>query len=236
MNQHLLIGGVAFLSAFVGQLLGLLLSLCTSRLGRRFDGCLSGFTGGLLIAFICFEILEEGFMATSLPVAVLGILSGVLLTVYLDGVLARSKRAATKSSLLLALGVVLHNFPEGIALGSLCALSLREGLLLALIISIHCIPEALAIFLAHRQQSGRVFASLAFTVLLALPMMLGGLLGGLLTEISPIFLGLSLTFAGGVMLYITCGEILPASKQLWQGRLTTICAMVGFILGVVITA
>lgn len=266
----LIIGSIGFITSFFGKLAGLIISNFSGKYGKKFEGGITAFTAGLLIAFICFEMLEQGFLAAPLYMGVAGMLLGVILATYLDGkisCLSKDKQKATsvnqknvsggvaqsattkrlrstvsehfclnrgcqKSSLLVALGVAIHNFPEGIALGSMCAVSLSAGLKLAAIIAIHCIPEATAIFLPMRNKKNAGLALL----LLTLPMAIGSVIGVVLTGISDIFLAFSLTFASGVMLYITTGEILPESRRLWNGRLTTVCAAIGFILGVVITA
>ena len=51
------------------------------------------------------------------------------------------------------------------------------------------------------------------------------------------FLGTDLgsAFAAGAMLYVVFGELLPESVKLWQSRLPALAAVLGIILGMVIT-
>ena len=37
------------------------------------------------------------------------------------------------------------------------------------------------------------------------------------------------------MLYVTCGEILPESKELWGGKLSTVGALLGMVIGILCT-
>ncbi len=38
------------------------------------------------------------------------------------------------------------------------------------------------------------------------------------------------------MLYIVCGELIPDSKNLYKGVLSTLSIIVGFVLGLIITS
>jgi len=77
---------------------------------------------------------------------------------------------------------------------------------------------------------------LLFTVATALPTGVGALIGGLLGEISPVFITLCLAFAGGTMLYIVCGELIPKSRYLFENFLSTFGILTGIIVGILITS
>lgn len=217
------IAATGYLSAFSGIMAGFAIIVASKKMGRRFEAVLTGFTAGLLLAFICFRILAEGFAAAPAYAGTAGLLAGAVFAAVLE---------RTDVPFGGASAVMLHHFTEGIALGGMCAVSAQAGLALAAIIAFHCIPEAAAVFMPAKRIN---ITGVLLCVLIALPMAAGSVLGAALSGVTGIFLCLSLTFAGGVMLYVACGEMLPESTRLWSGRLTAVSALAGFILGVAIT-
>jgi ZIP family zinc transporter len=65
--------------------------------------------------------------------------------------------------------------------------------------------------------------------------LLGGLIGILLGSISDFVIAVSLSAAGGAMLYIIFGEIIPQSIVMTKNRITSIIALFGIIIGLVLT-
>ncbi len=63
---------------------------------------------------------------------------------------------------------------------------------------------------------------------------IGAFGGALIGEISSNVIALSLAFAGGAMLYIVSGELIPEANSLYKGRLTSFGNILGFILGILL--
>jgi ZIP family zinc transporter len=80
---------------------------------------------------------------------------------------------------------------------------------------------------------GLVFGA---ALLAGVPTGLGALLGFVLGGISAQFISLCLGFAGGAMLYITCSELIPESRDLHRGRLSSIGLVLGIIAGLLISS
>ena len=74
------------------------------------------------------------------------------------------------------------------------------------------------------------------TIISGVPMGLGAFVGALLGEISPVLVSLCLSFAGGTMLYITCGELIPKSQSVYRGRASAFGVIIGIIAGIVLSA
>ena len=73
-----------------------------------------------------------------------------------------------------------------------------------------------------------------FTALSGVPTVIGGGLGILLGGISDVALGMALAGAGGAMLYVVFGEILPQSAIITKTRGNTFAAMVGILIGLLL--
>ena len=56
----------------------------------------------------------------------------------------------------------------------------------------------------------------------------GAIVGGISQEI----IALCLAFSAGAMIYIVSGELTPESNKLYQGRMSAIGNLIGFIIGV----
>ena len=53
--------------------------------------------------------------------------------------------------------------------------------------------------------------------------------------LSPAALAVVLSLASGAMLYVVFAELLPEAVQLWRSRLPALAAVLGMIVGMVIT-
>lgn len=136
-------------------------------------------------------------------------------------------RSLMKTGLLLAVGITLHNLPEGIAVGAGYLTNPQFGIFIAFAIMLHNIPEGLATALPlckagmHRRQALLV----AFLSGLAEPV--GALIAALfLVNFSKLVPG-ALAFAGGVMIFITLDELIPTAREFGHEHYTAI----GIILG-----
>ncbi|KKC30812.1 divalent heavy-metal cations transporter [Caldanaerobacter subterraneus subsp. pacificus DSM 12653] len=68
-----------------------------------------------------------------------------------------------------------------------------------------------------------------------MPTALGTFIGILSGGISNTFIGLNLALAGGAMLYVTCGEIIPEARDIYRGKISILGMILGVIGGIIIT-
>jgi len=73
------------------------------------------------------------------------------------------------------------------------------------------------------------------TALSGVPVLIGGLIGILIGSISYTAVALSLAIAGGAMLYVVFGEIIPQSIVMTKSRSATIITLIGIIIGLLLT-
>jgi ZIP family zinc transporter len=137
--------------------------------------------------------------------------------------------ALLNSGILIAIGITIHNIPEGVAVGAGYVHAPTFGVFIALAILLHNIPEGIATALplctsgVCRWDSFRV----AFFSGFAEPF--GALFAALfLTSFKSLIPG-ALAFAGGVMVFITLDELIPAAREHGHHHSTAI----GIILGAI---
>lgn len=243
MYNLILSGLIGYTVRFLGFLPGIALAEVSHKAGNRINGGVIGFTGGLLIAFVSFEMLARAFEISGLLTVFLGIFIGIIAFAFAEsnvdvmtGALRlKNSNKHIRAGTMLLLAVSMHNIAEGMAIGALVNVSVSSALKMALILLIHCIPETIAVAVPFRLGGATGKQLLRASFIMALPMCAGSMLGYIFSGISSVFAALFLGFSSGVMIYIACGEIIPESKAVWNGRFTPVCAGIGFITGIFIT-
>ncbi|MBM7582427.1 ZIP family zinc transporter [Caldicoprobacter guelmensis] len=235
-------------AGIVGTGLGGLMGFVLNNPSRRFLSTLLNFSAGLMMAVVCFDLLPEAFEIGGFGISIIGVCLGVIMIVTCDEAITSWKsyfkrnrnsaflRQYIKTGVLLGIGIALHNFPEGLAIGSGFTAMESYGLGLSLVIAFHDVPEGIAMAAPMRiggMGKWKVFLS---AVMAGVPTGIGALVGYLLGEISPYFISLCLGFAGGAMLYITCLELIPRSRDLYRGRVPGLGLIVGVIAGIVVSS
>ncbi len=228
---------IGIAAGVLGAGLGGALALFFSRPSNHLLGFMLGLSGGVMLAIVFLELLEEA-LEVGFYQAAGGMLAGILVFMWLDHrfphthfVTEESRGSYLKKGGLIAIGIALHNFPEGIAIGAGFALSEAVGITLAVLIGLHNIPEGLAIALPLNVGGSHRLKSLLITMLAGLPLGLGALVGSTLAGISPAFLSISMGFAGGAMLYIVSDELIPDVYQLTDPHRAISGITVGVLLG-----
>jgi ZIP family zinc transporter len=131
--------------------------------------------------------------------------------------------------MLIAVGVALHNIPEGMAVGTGFAHMPKFGLLLAIAIGLHNVPEGIATTMFIRCGGKRRRDCLKITFLSGIVEPIGAIAAFLFLKQFMFLIPVSLAFAGGVMVFITLDEIIPMAREHGRAHLTSI----GIILGAV---
>jgi len=146
----------------------------------------------------------------------------------------RKKIKIEKTSLFIVLGVFIHNFPEGMAtfIGTLADIKL--GLLLTLAIALHNIPEGIAVSIPLYINNGSKRNAFKWSFISGMSEPVGAMVTWLILFpfITPILLSAMLAVVGGVMVYISLDELLPASRKFGKEH----HSILGIITGMIIMA
>ncbi|MGE5472925.1 MAG: ZIP family metal transporter [Ignavibacteriales bacterium] len=243
MNRILEITLIGLLSGIVGTGSGGLLAFLVKKESSRILGFILEFSAGLMLSVVCFDLLPEAFELGSVSLACWGVVIGTLMIIVLDDAVKRLnyvKKAVKdnnllKTGILMAIGISLHNFPEGIAIGSGFEASIKLGLSIALVIAVHDIPEGMAVAVPLRAAGIKSSKVIFWTLLSGLPTAVGAFIGVLLGEISREIIAACLGFAGGAMIYIVCSELIPEAKRVHSGKLSSVGNMLGILAGILVS-
>jgi zinc transporter, ZIP family len=117
-----------------------------------------------------------------------------------------------KTAYLVALGLILHDFPEGFAMANSYIYSPNLGILVAISIAIHNIPEefamAVPLVIAKKKK-----ALINLAVLSGLAEPLGAMFGLFAVSIAPALNPFFMAFAAGAMIFVSIHELCPMAQR-----------------------
>lgn len=140
------------------------------------------------------------------------------------------------SGLLLAIGISLHNLPEGISEGAGYMHNPQFGIFIATAIMLHNIPEGMATALPLFKGGTNRWYALGISTLSGLAEPLGAVLAYLFLGSFQSLVPAALAFAGGVMVYITLDELIPSAREYGSVHWTSLGIIFGSILVFLLSA
>ncbi len=132
---------------------------------------------------------------------------------------------------LFVIAIVLHNFPEGMAVGvAFAGGDMQNGVTLTLGITLQNIPEGLAVSVALLSVGYLRSQALLVGVLSGFAEPVGALAGSVLVSFAAAAIPWALAFAAGAMLFIISHEIIPETHRGGFATLATFSLLAGFTL------
>lgn len=202
---------------------GVLSGIFRKEVDKYLNFCM-GISGGVMLAVVVFDLMKEAMEISGVFYTVIFTFLGVILTMFIKSKLDFA--GDMKSGYLIFISILLHNLPEGLAIGSSFVSGESLGITLAIVIGLHNIPEGLATALSlagARVPTGKI---LLFTFIAGIPMGIGSFLGVYFAGIFSYLIGVFLSLAAGTMLFVVLDEIMPKSKSLYS--------IIGFLIGTII--
>ncbi len=233
------LAGAGLMAGIAGTGLGGIIAAVISNRNTKLLAVIMSFAAGLMLAVTCFDLLPGAFEAGGSGTGIAGCISGFVLMMYLETHLQQPVCTAKNERLyyagiLTGIGIALHNFPEGLAIGAGFESSVALGYKLLLTIALHDVPEGIAMGLPLKMSGVGKTKMITYTFLAGMPTALGALFGKALGSVSPLFISLSLGLAAGAMLHVVFGDLLPEAGDIHRGRLNTLSLIVGLIIGMMI--
>ena len=211
----LILAGLAGLATLAGVFLG---GIFQKTKGNIIFS--ASFAASLMILISVFELIPTAAKNLDIYLLLFWVLMGVSFIWLADWIIPHlhsikeiknyREKSLVKVSYLVAIGLILHDFPEGFAIPSSFAYADSLGWLVVLATFIHNIPEGYILTMYQLKSGSRGFyyKSAALSMMATFS---GAFLGiKLISEfqgLNPIFLSL----AAGAMLFIAIHELLPES-------------------------
>lgn len=228
-----------------GTTIGGIIGVTFKNTGNKFLSFILSMASGLMISIVCFDLVPEALEISNIAQVILGVIFGVVCMIICDILVqkkfntkikdTKNQNTLLKTGIIVSIGLALHNFPEGLAIGSGFGASLKLGYSLAIAILLHDIPEGVSMAVPMRNGGMKVSKVIFYVVLSGVTTGVGAFFGAAIGTISQEIISICLSFAAGAMLYIVSGELLPESNKLYKGRMSSIGNILGFILGILAT-
>jgi len=139
-----------------------------------------------------------------------------------------------KAGLLVAMGIAIHNFPEGVAVFVGSVANIKLGIALAVAIALHNIPEGIAVsipvYFATKSRKKALFYSFLAGIVEPVGAVVALLF--LMPFLTSTILYTSFAVVAGIMVFISFDELLPMSYCGERAHLS----IFGVILGMLIMA
>jgi ZIP family zinc transporter len=202
-------------------------------------GFFMGLASGVMLTVSFVALVMETLDVAGIWTAVLGFGAGAVFIFVVDILLPHTRFGVCEkgienrmlaTGIMLAIGIAIHNLPEGIAVGAGYAYAPVFGLVVAIGIAIHNIPEGMATAIPLYLGSKSRRMTLKFSFLSGLVEPVGAVFAALFLTGFRDLIPFALAFAAGVMFFITLDELLPSAKCTGHEHATGI----GVILGAVI--
>lgn len=229
------------------------------KLNQMLQRGLTGFAAGVMVAASVWSLLipsmelaHEGWTAGwAFVPAVAGFWAGILFLLFLDHVIPHLHMDSEESegpdcsfskSIMLVLAVVLHNIPEGMAVGVLYAswytgasdITLAAALALSIGMAIQNFPEGAIISLPLRSNGVSKVRAFVYGVLSGAVEPVGAAITILAASFVIPALPYLLSFAAGAMIYVVVEELIPEMSSGVHSNIGTIMFTVGFTMMLVL--
>lgn len=235
----LLLTSIAGISTGIGGLI----FLCIRDLKKSHLQFFLGLSAGVMIYISFVELLTSAIVSIGILKANLAFFCGIFLIMLIDFLIPHEYieehiRGEIKDKKLMAagiftaLGIAIHNFPEGLAVFVSCCDNTRLGISVAFAIIIHNIPEGIAvaapIFYATKNR-GKAFR---LSLLSGIAEPTGALIGILVLTpfLNPFVLDFSLAFVAGIMIFISFDELLPLSYEHQGSHISVLGIIAGMLI------
>ncbi|MCL2370993.1 MAG: ZIP family metal transporter [Firmicutes bacterium] len=146
----------------------------------------------------------------------------------------RDKRKFLSVGIAVFIAIILHDLPEGIAIGAGYHVGL--AFTLGIVMLLHNIPEGLAIAVPLKASGMHNVKIIGLTFAAGIPTLLGAILGYFI-GMNDFLIAYTLSFAAGVMMYIVFSEMLPTAYEYnKKHHITTLCIVLGAVVMIVFSS
>ena len=199
------------------------------------------FSGGIMLVASFTSLILPSVAEGNIIITCVGIILGFLTILIVERSIPHEHfwlgyegpekhKEKLKRVWLIAIALIIHNLPEGFAVGVSIINNTHKGIATTLAIGIQDIPEGLAVSLPLMMITKRIKEPLLIGFLSGFSEFLTAIIGGWTFSILKFLLPLGLSMAGGAMIYVTVKEVFPEVYKSERERLITCSFLTGFLV------
>ena len=255
MNKDILLG---VMIPFLGTTLGAAcVYIMKDTLKDRVQKGLSGFAAGVMVAasiwsliIPAMDMVEDRLANMAWIPAAIGFIAGIIFLLILDSVIPHQhidsdhpegmKAESLRKTTMMVLAVIIHNIPEGMAVGVSFAgvlygrgdLTMAGAMVLAIGIAIQNFPEGAIISMPLKAVGVNKHKAFGMGIFSGIVEPIAAIITILLSSIMVPILPYLLSFAAGAMMYVVVEELVPEATG--EGESHTNIGTIGFAVGFVV--
>ncbi len=244
MGHEIFIALLLTTGAGLATTIGSVLGLAVRKPGPKFMAFTLGFSAGVMILVSFVELLQGsiqdiGFLNAHIAFFI-GMGSFFLIDVllpheyigHIDHKQDGTSDELMRTGILVAVGIGIHNFPEGLATFAGALEDINLGFAIAIAIAIHNIPEGLAVSAPIYAATGSRKKAFFYSFLSGVSEPIGAGIAALilLPFLSSALLGWVLAVVAGIMVSISLDELVPVAKSFDSEHVPILGVMVGMIV------
>ena len=248
---------IAGLSTGIGSIIGLV----AKKTNTKFLSVALGFSAGVML-FVSFVdiypkaydmLLKQIDENTAGWLTMIGFFAGIVIIAVIDMLIPKDKnphevksiedmdkekvknsKSLLRMGIFTALAIGIHNFPEGLATFVATLADPALGIPIAVAIALHNIPEGLAVSVPIYYATGSRKKAFIYSFFSGLAEPIGAIIGYLILRpfLNDVVMGMIFAAVGGIMVYISVDELLPAAKKYGKHHV----AMIGLVVGMLVMA
>ncbi len=252
MNATFLTAMLLTTFAGLATTIGSIIGVFYKKPGPGYMAFTMGFSAGVMILVSFVELLQQGIKSIGFTYghiaffAGMGFMYAIDVLIPHDYILEKHNHSHSengliddkagirlqKASLFTAIGIGIHNFPEGMATFAGALKNIDLGIAIAVAIAIHNIPEGIAVSVPVYASTGLRSKAFFWSFLSGVSEPVGAMTAGfiLLPFLNDAVLGWMLAGVGGLMVFIAFDELLPISHSYGMEHLSIIGVISGMIV------
>ena len=223
--------------------IGSFMSIFIRKLENRYL-CLSlGFSAGIMIYISFTELLTSAINDVGFVFANAAFFAGMITITIIDFSIPheyieehvkgdKKDKKLMAAGIFTAIGIAIHNFPEGMTVFISALSDVSIGIPLAIAIAIHNIPEGIAVSMPIYYATKDHIKAFKYSFFSGIAEPIGALIAFviLMPFLSPAVLAYSLAFVAGIMVFISVDELIPLSHKHGEGRFTILGILAGMFI------
>lgn len=221
---------ISLFGTVVGSIIGVIIRNPT----KKILSIITGAAAGIMLSIVVFDLIPQSINNMKSLYLLVFFIIGVLITLFINNFFVYENNYYKKVAALVILGLAIHNFPEGLIMGSGVAAMTSMGLKMSIIITLHDIPEGIAAAAPMMASHEKISKIMFYSFLSALPTLLGAFIGLYLGVVSKNIIGMLYSIVSGIMSYIVCAEMIPESYKLYNKITCFLGVFLGIFIGIMI--
>ncbi|MCX6826619.1 MAG: zinc transporter ZupT [candidate division Zixibacteria bacterium] len=235
----LLLASLAGLFTLIGSLIPFLIR----DLKKSYLEFSLGLSAGVMIYISFVDILTPAIKSIGFLNANLAFFGGIILIMAIDFLIPHEyieehikrtgyEKRTMRAGIFIAIGLAIHNFPEGLAVFMSSMANIKLGISLAVAIALHNIPEGMAVAMPIFYATGSRKKACWYSFLSGMAEPIGAITGWLI--LMPFFRPAALYYwlaaVAGIMIFICFDELLPLSCESKKSHLAIVGIMIGMLI------